>query len=89
LLFFAAGLANEVDMSSKSKSNSGWAGGFAFTGVLAVVGVIGCLIHGQADSNLLQGQAVSPPPLAVTVRDAMVGNGKVLRITNTSNGPIH
>ena len=76
-------------MSSKSNSNSGWAGGFAFTGVLAVVGVIGCLIHSQADSNLLLGQAGSPPPLALTVRDSTAGNGKVLRITNTSNAPLH
>jgi hypothetical protein len=76
-------------MSSKSNSSSGLAGGFVFTGVLAVVGVVGCLIHSQADANLLLGQAGSPPPLALTVRDSAAGNGKVLRITNTSNGPIH
>jgi len=76
-------------MSSNSKSGSGWAGAFAFTGALAVVGVIGCLLHGQDVSNLLHGQDASKPPLAVTVRDSRGGNGKVLRITNTSNAPIH
>ncbi len=76
-------------MSSKSKSGSGWGGGFAFTGVLAAVGAVGCLIHGQADSILLHDQAASKPPLAVAVRDSIIGNGKVLRITNTSNRPIH
>jgi hypothetical protein len=89
LLFFAAGLANEVDMSSKSESGSGCAGALAFAGALAVVGVIGCLIHSQADSDLLHGQAGSAPPLAVTVGDSTGGNGKALRITNTSNEPIH
>jgi hypothetical protein len=67
-------------MSSKYESSSGWGGCIAFTGVLAVAGVIGCVVHGQAFSK---------PPLAVTIRDSMVGHGKVLRITNTSNGPIH
>jgi hypothetical protein len=67
-------------MSSKYESSSGWGGCIAFTGVLAVVGIIGCVLHGQA---------VSKPPLAVSVRHSIAGNGKVLRITNTSNGPIH
>jgi hypothetical protein len=80
LIFFAAGLAHEVDMSSQYESRSGWGGCIAFTAVLAVAGVIGYVVHGQAASK---------PPLAVTVRHAMVGNGKVLRITNTSNEPIH
>ncbi len=71
-------------MSSSCESSSGWAGCLAFTGVLAVLGVIGCLFHGQVVSNLLHDQHASKPPLAVTV-----GNGKVLRITNTSSWPIH
>jgi hypothetical protein len=76
-------------MSSKSKSSSGCGGALAFTGVVAVVGVIGCLIDYQADSDLLDGLTTSKPPLALTVRDSMAGSGKVLRITNTSGRAIH
>jgi hypothetical protein len=76
-------------MSLKYGAGSGWGGCAAFTGVLAVVGVIGCLFHGRALSDLLHGQDPSKPPLAITVRDSMGGNGKVLRITNTSDWPIH
>jgi hypothetical protein len=89
LLFIAAGLANEVHMSAKSKSSSGCGGALAFTGVVAVIGVIGYLLVCQAGSDLLQGLVVSNPPLALTVRDTTAGKGKVLRITNTSNRPIH
>jgi hypothetical protein len=86
---FAAGIANEVDMSSKSKSSTGCGGAIAFTGVVAVVTFIGCMIDYKAESDLLNGVTVSKPPLALTVRDSMAGNGKVLRVTNTSSRPIY
>jgi hypothetical protein len=75
-------------MSSKSKSSTGCGACLAFIGVLAVVGVVGSLLNEQAVSKLLDGQDVSMPPLAVVVRNSAVGNGKVLRITNTSTRPI-
>jgi hypothetical protein len=76
-------------MSSKSKSSSGCGGALAFTGVVAVVSIIGCRIVYKAELDLLNGVAVSKPPLALTVRVSMAGNGKVLRVTNTSSRPIH
>jgi hypothetical protein len=80
---------SEVAMSSNSRYSSGWVGAFAFTGVLAVIGVVGCLLQSQADLDQLLGLSASKPPLAVTVSDSTDGYGKVLRITNTSDVPIH
>jgi hypothetical protein len=76
-------------MSSKSKSSSGCGGALAFTGVVAVASLIGCRIVYKAELDLLNGVAASKPPLALTVRDSMAGNGKVLRVTNTSSRPIY
>ena len=75
--------------SNPTSSGSGWGGCFGFAVVLGVVGVLGCVLGSEEVINLLDGHAGAKPPLALTVRDSTGGNGKVLRITNTSDGPIH